>query len=74
MRHTDLSWRTAGHVLEDDGKYQQVSGKTAVWRLHAASYACWLLLGAFEKFRKATISFMSVRPSCRPHGTIRLSL
>jgi hypothetical protein len=51
-----------------------VSGKTAVWRLHAASYACWLFLGAFEKFREATISFMSVRPSCCPHGTIRLSL
>ena len=32
-------------------------------------------LGAFEKLRKATTSFvMSVRPSFRKHGTTRLSL
>ena len=31
-------------------------------------------LGAFAKLRKATISFMFVRPSVRPHGTTRLPL
>jgi hypothetical protein len=33
------------------------------------------LLGAFAKLLKATISFVaSVRPSARPHRTIRLQL
>jgi hypothetical protein len=34
-----------------------------------------VILGVVGKLRKATISFvMSVRPSARPHGTIRLPL
>ena len=40
---------------------------------------CITFLGAFEKFRRATISFvislrLSVRPSVRPHGKTRFQL
>jgi hypothetical protein len=31
-----------------------------------------LFLGTFTKLRKATISFVPVRPSVCPHGTTRL--
>jgi len=50
------------------------------WRFLASFKCMWFtpccpILGAFSKFRKATISFvMSVRLSVRPHGTTRLPL
>ena len=41
----------------------------------APRHPVYAFLGAFAKFRKATISFvMSVRLSVRPHETARLPL
>jgi len=46
-----------------------------IWRLHTPGSRQRQFLGAFEKFRKATVTFvMSIRTSVRPHLTTWLQL